>query len=201
MRAANVPVPLLPVVQAWRAGSVAVINDVYGAVQTWIAGLPASPIRDFLHQRGVSVRATALSVVGIRVGARPSCVSTGDCSGQDFSGQDLTALYAPNGDFTGANFTGTTLSYAILNNADLTSANLTNANLTNAILYTAHLTSANLTNANLTNANLADAGLSYANLSYANLIDANLEYALKTGATWYQTTCPNGTVSDTVCSA
>ena len=181
MRAATVPVPQLPVVQAWRTGTIAVINDVYGAVQTWIAGLPASPIRDFLHQRGVSVRATALSVVGIRVGARPSCVSTGDCSGQDFSGQDLTALYAPNGDFTGANFTGTTLSYAILNNADRTSANLTNANLTNA--------------------NLADAGLSYANLSYANLIDANLEYALKTGATWYQTTCPNGTVSDTVCSA
>ena len=54
MRAANVPVPVLPVVQAWRTGSVAVINDVYGAVQTWIAGLPASPIRDFLHQGAVS---------------------------------------------------------------------------------------------------------------------------------------------------
>ena len=289
VRAANVPVPQLPVVQAWRAGSVAVINDVYGAVQTWIAGLPASPVRDFLHQGGVSVRATALSVVGIRVGATPSCVSTGNCSGQDFSNQDLTALYARKVNFTGANFTGTTLTDAQLQEAVLKSAILYHADLTGAQLSWAqldqdtdrpgggpgvdlrganltgtHFTSANLDHAdlrganvtgtdlrgadmgfanlhgvyltsggpgmNLTGANLSQANLSYADLTYANLTfadyatgyvgtrlnntdlsHANLSYAnfyltsLLTadfaGATWYQTTCPNGTVTDTGCTA
>ena len=206
MRAANVPVPLLPVVQAWRAGTIAVINDVYGVVQTLIAGLPASPVRDFLQQGVVSVRAIALSVVGVRVGETPSCVSTGNCSGKDFSGQDLTPLWAPGVDFSKALFVGTILKYAYLVPSDavttLISADLTSADLTGAIMTGANLTNANLTAANLylailygatlNGANLTDANLTHANLSWANLTGADLTGANLTEVKWYYTTCPNG---------
>ncbi|MFZ4373042.1 MAG: pentapeptide repeat-containing protein [Mycobacterium sp.] len=206
MRAATVRVPVFPVWHAWRAGSVAVINDVYGAVQTWIAGLPASPVRDFLHQGVVSVRATALSVVGVRVGETPSCVSTGNCSGKDFSGQDLTPLWAPGVDFSTALFVGTILKYAYLVPSDavttLISADLTSADLTGAIMTGANLTNANLTGSNLylaflygatlNGANLTDANLTHANLSWANLTGANLTGANLTEVTWNYTTCPDG---------
>jgi uncharacterized protein YjbI with pentapeptide repeats len=207
VRAANVPVPQLPVVQAWRAGSVAVINDVYGAVQTRIADLPASPVRDFLHQGVVSVRAIALSVVGVRVGATPSCVSTGDCSDQDFSNQDLTGLYAPTVNFAGAKFEKTILNYADLNGTNLSGATLPGAQLdyaflskavlNQATLPDAHLVGAELIGADLTGADLTNtliplarmrgavltrADLTNANLSQSNLNDADLSNSNLTDA-------------------
>ena len=182
MRAATVPVPQLPVVQAWRAGSVAVINDVYGAVQTWIAGLPASPVRDFLHQGVVSVRATALSVVGIRVGATPSCVSTGDCSGQDFSNQDLTGLYAPTVNFTAAKFVKTILNYANLNGTNLSGATLPGAELNYAYLSKAVLNQATLPDAHLVGAELIGADLTGADLTNTLITIARMRGAVLTRA-------------------
>jgi uncharacterized protein YjbI with pentapeptide repeats len=216
VRAANVPVPQLPVVQAWRAGTIAVINDVYGAVQTWIASVPASPIRDFLHQGVVSVRATALSVVGIRVGATPSCVSTGDCSYENFTSYNLSGLYAPGVKFKQTVFSRAGLKYASLNYADLTGADLSYADLSYAnlsyaafgdgepnvisSLYT-NLTSANLSSANLTYAQLSATDLTDTDLSFADLSHAHLKGAILTYVTWYKTTCPNGTVTNTRCTA
>ena len=182
MRAANVPVPLLPVVQAWRAGSVAVINDVYGVVQAWIADLPASPVRDFLHQGVVSVRAIALSVVGVRVGATPSCVSTGDCSGQDFSNQDLTGLYAPTVNFTGAKFEKTILNYADLNGTNLSGATLPGAELNYAYLSLAVLNQATLVDADLVGAELIGADLTGADLTNTLITIARMRGAVLTRA-------------------
>jgi hypothetical protein len=67
---------------------------------------------------------------------------------------------------------------------DLSGVDLTGANLTGAFLAGANLTGANLGGANLTGANLGDADLSFGN--------ANL-----TGVVWSNTTCPDGTNSDT----
>jgi hypothetical protein len=79
---------------------------------------------------------------------------------------------------------------------NLSGANLTGANLTGANLSGANLTGANLTGANLTGANLSNANLSNANLSNAALTGATLAYTDLTGVTWSDTTCPDGTNSN-----
>ena len=108
-------------------------------------------------------------------GAAPICPLNA-CQGQgaqlvsaDFSGADLTGAYFWYANLMGANFTGT---------------NLTRAHLGGAFLGWANLTSANLTSANLTGAFL----------NYATLAGANL-----TNVIWSNTTCPNGTVTNTGC--
>ena len=78
--------------------------------------------------------------------------------------------------------------------ADLNGATLSNANLDDVNLSYSILDWANFTGANLTGANLSNAYLYYANLHYANLTGANL-----TGVFWLNTTCPNGTITDTGC--
>ena len=71
--------------------------------------------------------------------------------------------------------------------------NFTDANLTNQ-----KLSAANLTNANFSTANFASADLTNANLTGANLTGAtNMGTAILTGVTWSNTTCPDGTVSNT----
>ena len=72
----------------------------------------------------------------------------------------------------------------ICSGADLRGANFTGANLAGADLTYAYLMSADLTYANL----------SSADLTYANLASANFTYAI-----WNNTTCPNGTVTNTGC--
>jgi hypothetical protein len=69
---------------------------------------------------------------------------------------------------------------------DLQRANLSGADLTGADLMGAHLDYANLTGASLTGANLMGAILSNATLTGATL----------TGVIWGNTTCPDGTNSD-----
>jgi len=102
---------------------------------------------------------------------------------------------------------GADLSGCSLAEVELATANLTGANLTGAYLFGTVLTYANLTDANLTNAEMTYANLTYANLTYANLTGAwlggtvltgaNLTGATLTDVVWGNTTCPDGTESDT----
>ena len=83
----------------------------------------------------------------------------------------------------GQDLTGTHLAFANLTGADLTGANLT---CSDDFCANYRIRGANLTNANLTN---------------ADLTGANLEFAILTGVTWDNTTCPDGSTTNTGCSA
>ena len=96
------------------------------------------------------------------------------CQGADLSGANLVAA-----NLTGVNMMG----------ANLTGANLTGANLADAVL----------TSANLTGATILSTQLSHANLSQTNFTGATGLPAPVSGAMWYETTCPNGTVTNTGC--
>ena len=56
---------------------------------------------------------------------------------------------------------------------------------------------ANLTNANLSNSYLFETNLTGANLSGADLTGSYLRYAILTDVAWSNTTCPDGSNSDT----
>ncbi len=105
-------------------------------------------------------------------------------------------LAGPYANLTGADLAGLTEIQGVLGGA-----NLTNANLTGASLPSADLTGTNLTDADLTSADLADSSLTQTNFTDANLTDANLDGAYfdsttLTGVTWYNTTCPDGSNSN-----
>jgi len=105
--------------------------------------------------------------------------SNGAPCGQQCQGADLS----------GANLLGANLSGANLMGANLTGANLTAANLQKAIL----------TNADLTGATLTSALLGGSNLSETNFTGAIGSPGPDSNATWFETTCPNGTVTNTGC--
>lgn len=92
-------------------------------------------------------------------------------------------------DLSGANLLGANLSGANLSGANLTGANLTSANMKNTVL----------TSANLTGATLTSAQLGMSNLSETNFTGAIGSPGPVSNATWYETTCPNGTVTNTGC--
>lgn len=94
-------------------------------------------------------------------------------------------------DLTGAIFSGANLERALLMGVKLSKADLTGANMKRAALNSADLTEANLAGATLYWTNLGDA-----NLTGANLVGADLK-----GAIWRNTTCPDGSKTNTGCSA
>ncbi len=127
----------------------------------------------------------------------------------------LNGTYLKSANLSDAKLTGADLSHTNwievnLVGANLKFAKLTEANLIGADLYGANLTGANLYGAKLHGTNLTDASLNGANLTGANLTDANLKGAtynsdtywgssdtiLPEGTIWNDTTCPNGTNSD-----
>jgi uncharacterized protein YjbI with pentapeptide repeats len=140
------------------------------------------------------------------------------------NGANLTGATLTNAVLNGANLTTANLTTANLTGANLTNANLNGAGLTGATLTNAVLTGvqsggvtgtpaalptnwqavdgylvgpgANLTNAVLTGANLNNADLAGANLTGANLENANIGGANFTSAIWANTTCPDGTKSN-----
>ena len=69
-----------------------------------------------------------------------------DCSGLDFSNNNLRCIYLNSCNLTNCNFSNCNLEYASLFNCNLTKANLSNANLTGADLANANLTGADLAN-------------------------------------------------------
>lgn len=121
----------------------------------------------------------------------------------DLSFADLTGVMLTDASLVNANMPGVKLSEAKLAGANLTDAylaglgvNLTDADLTGADLTRAALDESILTRANLTRANLTGADLTLTDLTGATLTGANL-----TGVTWRDTTCPNGSKTDTGCSS
>ena len=131
----------------------------------------------------------------------PSCFPYcrgADLRGWDMSGQKLYSDFS-NADLSPRGETATNLSGANLTGAVLIDANLTNAKLNGANLSGATLTDANLTNADLNSAGLGEANLTNAKLNGANLTGTNLSGAKLhgaadlDGATWWYTTCPDGT--------
>ncbi|MCW1957233.1 MAG: pentapeptide repeat-containing protein [Mycobacterium sp.] len=135
---------------------------------------------------------------------------------------DLTGANLTNANLSGANLyasqlTGTTLTgvrgmatatltYVDFHNAklggtDLSGADLSNTFLINADLSRANLTDANLTSAYLDGAYLVRANLTGANLSHAEFTGADIRRANLTGAHWQDTTCPDGSKTDTGCSS
>jgi uncharacterized protein YjbI with pentapeptide repeats len=97
----------------------------------------------------------------------------------------------PNGILAGANLAGTDLS-----DANLADTDLHGANLQGAILTDANLERANLTDADLSGATLTRARLSTAILVRTNLMDADIGDVTFAGATFGQTICPDGHLTD-----
>jgi uncharacterized protein YjbI with pentapeptide repeats len=125
------------------------------------------------------------------------------------SGADLSGAYLPKANLRGAN-----LHQAILCSTQFIGRPDETTNLSGAILSDAHLSGANLIGADLSNADLSGANLGTtdqicsallppgksligADLSNANLKGANISNTDFTGVKWKNTTCPDGTNSDT----
>ena len=109
-----------------------------------------------------------------------------------FEQKDMEKLFetrtCPGCDLIGAYLIG-----AYLSSANLSGANLSGADLSGATLQEATLRNANLTNADLSRANLTDADLRSADLTGADLLPI---FSLD-GVVWGNTTCPDGSNSDT----
>jgi uncharacterized protein YjbI with pentapeptide repeats len=131
-----------------------------------------------------------------------------DLAGADLQGSDLSKATVTGADLSGddlstSNLQGTSSGgvvgtpalpphwrlangYLIGPWADLAGASLAGQDLSGADLFSAFLESADLSNADLDEANL----------QYADLYLANVAGTTFTGASWYATTCPNGTYSN-----
>jgi outer membrane protein assembly factor BamB len=107
-----------------------------------------------------------------------------DTAGNTATGSFLVVVSAPNADCNLAHYPVTK-----------GSRNLKGANLSGCYLPNANLAGANATGANLGGTYLAGADLSSVNFSQANLRVAVLTNANVAGVKWFQTTCPDGTLS------
>ncbi len=131
-------------------------------------------------------------------------------AGKDFSNADLEGANLSGANIQGVILRGGYLPSVVFNNANLTNADLsnlavapdgglggssidfTNANATNANFSNDKLQSSNFSNANLQSANFSNANLDSVNLTGAT----NMSTANVSGVTWINTTCPDGTNSD-----
>ena len=128
--------------------------------------------------------------------------SDADCSGADLSGgtvdnSELSGANLSDADLTGASIYSTTVTGTILSGADVRNGVLEGEDFTGDNLSKVKLTSALLFQDNLTNANLTGARFTDARVDSDNLTGATLIRATLTGATWNDTTCPDGTTSNT----
>lgn len=80
---------------------------------------------------------------------------------------------------------------------DLTGADFSDADLRYELFFGAELGGADFSNAVLYGANFGGANLALANLTRADLSNAKLTDAILTDVTWSNTTCPDGTNSNT----
>ena len=120
------------------------------------------------------------------------------------------------GDLRKAKFTGAVLHGADFRGADLRGADFRGAKLRHADFRGAKLKGARFDplrragkntrqsgplgcSLNCTNVDLTGVNLSYSILDWANFTGANLTGANLTGVFWLNTTCPNGTITDTGC--
>jgi uncharacterized protein YjbI with pentapeptide repeats len=104
---------------------------------------------------------------------------------------NLVGASMAGGNFTNADFLGTKLNNSNLALAKLNGALLSSTNFTGAQLPGANFTGANAINAMFTNANLTQA-----NMTNTSLEGADLTGVTDTGVTWSNTTCPDGSNSN-----
>jgi len=111
-----------------------VVSHVIDTVGTWLSGIPANPIADFLAGGLWLVRRT-LFPVGADVGlwGSAACVTTGDCSARDLTGANLVGRDLSAVSFADATLVRSNLAGANLVGADLTGADLTDANVIGAL--------------------------------------------------------------------
>lgn len=104
---------------------------------------------------------------------------------------NLASISGRGADLTGANLVASDLSEAALVNATLQRARASAASLEGADLTGANLVGADFEGADLTNVNFTGADLRMANLN-----GATVDGAVLTGVTWGDTTCPDGSSSN-----
>jgi uncharacterized protein YjbI with pentapeptide repeats len=129
----------------------------------------------FADLRGVSARGTSFAGSGLRL-VRADADS-------DFTGADLSGVYAPLLEAPGARFDGADLMGANFHGADLAGASFRGADLGGAAFVHADLRGADLSDADLTGAHLVGALLDGANLDGATFADTNLLAAVRDPAT------------------
>lgn len=131
--------------------------------------------------------------------------------GADLTDASLSGTYLVGAYFSRADLTRTDISNSSLQGATFAEAVMVDANLTGVVASTnrgyqqtifdkADLTGADLTGARLARAMFYRANLTEADLTRADLTDASLYRAVLTGVTWKDTTCPNGSKTNTGCS-
>lgn len=159
-----------------------------------------------------------------------ACVATKDCAGKDLAGADLRGADLSRVDFSNANllranlqsanlseatlsyahatalFTNANLALARADHIDLTDAVMRGVTITNSDLYHADLDGALLAGAKITLTDLELSFLGNADLTGAKLDRVNLRGAYLTGANlrgvqWTDVTCPDGSNTNTGCSA
>ena len=152
------------------------------------------PITDSGRDKLIGLQDIELSDISLFIDEEttgvPSCFP--NCRGADLRGMDIGAqkLYS---DFIRVDMRSKGKIQTNLVGADLTGAQLLNAKMTDAILLGADLTDANLTNADLTGAELRIANLTNTYLKGATY-DSTTNWP--TAEWWDNTTCPDGTNSD-----
>lgn len=128
-------------------------------------------------------------------------------AGKDFSYTQLIRSTFENVDLTGVNFNHGRFVRSPFNSSNLTNANFSYTNIsgveTQPLFQNANLTNANFSNAQIggtfgaQSANFQNTNLQNAVITHVNLTGAtNMDTANITGATWDNTTCPDGTNSD-----
>ena len=107
--------------------------------------------------------------------------------GVNWSGCDLQSAHLNGADFRQADLRWANLGYADLEAADLSGADLSRA----------ELSAADLTGADLQRARMVITGSEYTNFTRANLRGVQFDGFPPKDAIWADTTCPDGTNSDT----
>jgi phospholipase C len=130
-----------------------------------------------------------------------------DLTKANLQGKNLQGMNLSGAEASGSNLQGSNLRNAFLPNADLHGSNLQGVNLSNSDLHgdnlqAAILQGANLQRDDLTGVNLSGAILQGTNMQGDDLTNSNLTGAKLQGANvnkviWSNTTCPDGTNSNT----
>jgi outer membrane protein assembly factor BamB len=153
-----------------------------------------------------TISCSAASGSSFPIGTTPVQCTATDTAGNTARASFLVVVIAASADCNlsdyplarGAlNLKNANLSGCYLPAVNLSGANATNANLTGTYLAGANLSSANLSQAQMQRSVLNNANLFAAKLNLAVLTGATLTGATLTGITWAQTTCPDGTNSNT----
>lgn len=178
------------------------VVDSATEVHAFTPALPAGPADIFLTTPGGTTDAP-----GIVDYTYIDCSVRGP--GADLRGCNLTELDLSGLDLSGANLTGADLTRSYLANINLNLANLTDtifdtSNMTNGILTNTVLDGTDFVDMDMTGVDLSNGAFTYGRLRGSNLTRTDLRGTNLTdvdlfGSTWFDTTCPNGSVSSVEC--